>query len=132
MKRIIFLLLLLPSLAFAVPFYFTATISPPLNGGTPAGYNMYIDDCAPGAPVGAPAEVVQSGVETSGIDLASGVYEICFRAFNIAGEQSEPGFKDSETLTHVEIPGVIEGFTITIRCDPGNYCTNATVITPVP
>ena len=60
MKRVLLLLLLMPAFTFAAPFDVTVTFSPPVTGGTPDGYNLYIDDCAPTGPIGA------------GISVASG------------------------------------------------------------
>ena len=110
MKRL--WLLLLPAFAFAAPPYdVTVDFSPPVSGGTVDGYNFYLDDCLSTGPVGAPFGVVIPGQKFVAAITADGVYEGCVRAFNIAGEQPDPG---QVAPINLLLPGVITQLTITV------------------
>jgi len=90
MKKLLFLAI--PALALAAaPYDVTVTFSAPTTGGTPDGYNLYVDDCAVTGPIGAAVGSVTSGQTFPGLIVADGTYQFCVRPFNAAGEQPNPG-----------------------------------------
>jgi hypothetical protein len=125
MKKL--LLLILPAVALAAPPYdVTVTFSPPLTGGPPDGYNLYVDDCAVSGPVGAPT-LVTSGQTFPGLILADGTYDFCVRAFNAAGENPDPGQVATAVINDLPLPGPVENLGIQVVC-PDSSCTiNVTV-----
>lgn len=117
MKRL-FLILVMGLLAMPIhaapPYDVTVTYSPPLTGGPPDGYNLYLDDCVVSGPVAAPVGLVTSGQEFPALILADGTYQLCVRAFNAEGEQVDPGaVVPLDTLMSL-IPGALESLTINI------------------
>jgi hypothetical protein len=126
MKKL--LLLILPAVALAAPPYdVTVTFSPPLTGGAPDGYNLYVDDCAVTGPVGAAVGSVTSGQTFLGLILADGTYDFCVRAFNVAGENPDPGQVATAVINDLPLPGPVENLGIQVVC-PDSSCTiNVTV-----
>jgi len=136
-------LLLLPAFAFAGPPYdVTVTFSPPVSGGAPGGYNLYVDDCAVTGAVGAPVSPAYdpsapitvppssgtfSGKTYTGLIIADGTYQFCVRAVNLAGEQPDPGETATVIIDALQIPGTINGLGIQITCD-ATGCTVTSVI----
>ena len=120
------LLPLFPLFAVAAPPYdVTVTYGPPATGGTPDGYNLYINDCSVTGPVGAGMGVT-SGQKFIAALTADGTYLLCVRAFNAEGIQPGPGaIVPVDTLMSL-IPGelqsltiniVLEGINVQITCD---------------
>ena len=95
------------------PYSVTVTYSPPITGGVPDGYNLYIDDCAATGPVGAGMSVT-SGQKILSALTVDGTYLLCVRAFNTAGVQPGPGaVVPVDTLMNL-IPGELQSLTINI------------------
>ena len=126
MKRL--WLLLLPAFAFAAPPYdVTVTFSPPITGGAPDGYNLYVDDCAVTGAIGSPAGTVTSGQTFPGLIVADGTYQFCVRPFNAAGEQPNPGQVATADISDLPIPGPVNSLGIQVDC-PLSNCTINVVI----
>ena len=126
MKRGLLLLLLMPAFTFAAPPYdVTVTFSPPVAGGTPDGYNLYIDDCAATGPVGVGMSAA-SGQKFLSALTVDGTFLLCVRAFNAEGVQPGPGaVVPVDTLMNL-LPGelqsltihiVLQGVNVQITCD---------------
>jgi len=119
----IFLAVLLPLITLAGPPYDIAvTFDPPLTGGAPVGFNLYIDDCAVTGPIAAPFGTVTTGQTFVGALTLDGTYAICVRAFNSAGEPPNPGPVATVTVADVPLPGTVQNLNVTASC-PNGGCT---------
>ena len=128
MKKLLLLLLFIPVLAFAAPPYdITVTFSPPITGGAPDGFNLYVDDCALTGAVLSPAGTVTSGQTFPGLIVADGTYQFCVRPFNSAGEQPDPGQVATADIADLPIPGPVNSLGIQVDC-PLSNCTINVVI----
>ena len=126
--RWLLLLLLLPFAALAAPPYdVTVTFSPPLSGGVPDGYNLYVDDCAVSGPIGSAEGSVTSGQTFPSLILADGTYEFCVRAFNAAGENPDPGQVATAIIDDLPLPGAVENLGIQVTCPTSNCVINVTI-----
>ena len=111
------------AVAFATPPYdITVTFSPPSLGPPPDSYNLYIDDCAATGPLGAAFASVTTGQTFTGALTADGIYQVCVRAVNAAGEQPDPGPVATIDVTTLTVPNPPENLTVTVQC-PNGACT---------
>jgi hypothetical protein len=129
MKKILVLLLLLfTAPAFALPPYdATITFTPPITGGTPDGYRLYVDDCAVTGPVATAVGTVTSGQTFTSLFLADGTYAVCVRAFNTAGENPNPGPVATVTVNDLPLPGPVNSLDVIVSCPNGGCTVNVTV-----
>jgi hypothetical protein len=128
MKRLL-ALLFVPLISLAAPPYdITVTFNPPLSGGTPDGYNFYVDDCAVTGPVGAPVGTVTSGQTFVGLITADGTYQMCVRSFNAAGENPDPGPVATVEIADLPLPGPVENLDIQVTCPTGGCTVTVTVL----
>jgi len=122
------LLLLLPFVVLAAPPYdVTVTFTPPVTGGAPDGYNLYVDDCAVSGAVGAAVGTVTSGQTFPGLIVADGTYQFCVRAFNAAGEQPSAGQVATADISDLPLPGPVNNLGIQITC-PASNCTVTVIV----
>ena len=128
MKRVLLLLLLMPTFTFAAPPYdVTVTFSPPTTGGAPDGYNLYVDDCVVTGAVGAAVATVTSGQTFLGLIAADGTYQFCVRPFNTAGEQPDPGQVATAIISDLPLPGPVNNLGIQVTCPASNCTINVTI-----
>jgi len=130
MKRLLTVVLgfLMTTIALAAPPYdITATFSPPITGGVPDGYNLYVDDCAVNGAIGAPVGSVVSGQTFPGLIVADGTYQLCVRAFNAAGEQPDPGQVATAIIADLPLPGPVNNLGIQVTCPTSNCTINVTI-----
>lgn len=121
MKKLI--LLLLPMMALAAPPYdVTVTFTAPTTGGSPDGYNLYVDDCALSGAVGTAVGTVTSGQTFPALIVADGTYQFCVRPFNAAGEQPDPGQVATAVISDLPLPGPVNNVGIQVTC-PDSSCT---------
>lgn len=111
----------------AAPSYdVTVRFSPPTVGGSPDGYNFYVDDCAATGPLGLGISVV-SGQTFPALITADGTFEMCVRAFNAAGENPDPGQSATVIINDLPVPGPINSLGIQVTCPLSNCTINVTV-----
>jgi len=125
-KKSWLLLLVVPAFA-APPYDVTVTFSPPLIGGAPDGYNLYVDDCAITGPLGVAVGSVTSGQTFPALILADGTYQFCVRAFNAAGENPDPGQVATAIIADLPLPGTINNLGVQVTCPTSNCTINVTV-----
>jgi hypothetical protein len=128
MKKILVLLLFaLPAFA-APPYDATITFTPPITGGAPDGYRLYVDDCATTGAVGTAVGTVTSGQVFPSLFLADGTYAVCVRAFNATGENPNPGPVATVTVNDLPLPGPVENLGIQVTCPTSNCTINVTIL----
>ena len=115
------------SLLAAPPYDINITFDPPVSGGPAEGYNLYIDDCAASGPTGSPFGAVTSGQTFVGALTADGVYEVCVRSFNAAGEIADPGPVATIDVSDLPLPGPVENLDVTVACPNGGCSVTITV-----
>ncbi len=123
----IMLSLLWATVQAAPPYDITVTFTAPVTGGTPDGYQLYVDDCATTGAVGAPVGTATSGQTFPGLIIADGTYQFCVRAFNAAGEQPDPGQVATAIISDLAIPGPIGNLGISVLCPASNCTINVTI-----
>jgi len=111
----------------APPYDVTVTFTAPTTGGTPDGYNLYVDDCAVSGPTGAAVGSVVSGQTFVSLIVADGTYQFCVRAFNTAGEQPDPGQVATADIADLPLPGPVNNLGIQITC-PASNCTITVIV----
>ena len=119
---------LFASAALAAPPYdITVTFTAPTTGGTPDGYNFYVNDCAATGPIGAPVGVVTSAQTFDGLITADGSYQMCVRPFNAAGELADPHRVATMDIGELLLPGPVENLNVTADC-PNGPCSVTVII----
>ncbi len=115
----------------APPYDITVTFTPPTIGGAPAGYNVYVDDCAVTGATSLPAGTLlvteTTGKTFPGLIIADGTYQFCVRAFNAVGEQPDPGQVATAVISDLPLPGPVNNLGIQVTC-PTSNCTINVVI----
>ena len=124
-KTFVFLALLLAFVAQAAPPYDVTVSFTPVSGAD--GYNFYIDDCFAGGSLSPPVGAVSPGQTFSAVLTADGTYEMCVRAFNGAGEQTDPGQVVTVIVNDLPLPGPVTDLDISIACPNGGCTVNVTV-----
>jgi len=123
-----FALSLCTAVAFSgAPYDITVNFDPPLTGGAPASYNLYIDDCAITGPVAAPFASVTTGQTFVSALVADGTYDICVRPVNATGELADPGPVATIVGADLPLPGPVENLDIQVTCPTGGCTVNVTV-----
>lgn len=79
------------------------------------GYRLYVNDCEPTGPVGAPIAEITSGERVTALIAQDGTYEVCVRAYNAAGETPDPG--SVQRLEVQSLPAPISDLNVEIHCD---------------
>lgn len=130
----------------APPYDITVNFDPPLTGGTPTGYNLYIDDCAASGPAGAAFGTVTSGQTFVAALPVDGSYLVCVRSYIdkpfptvdvCAGEPApDPAILICEnpdpgpvaTIDVADLPvGPVDNLDVTVQCPNGGCTINVTV-----
>ena len=103
--------LALPPYDPTISFTFPAT-STPIDS-----VDLYMNDCAPGAPVGMPFGQITSGQTFPALITADGTYEFCVRGVNAAGMSAGPGAVWVGTIAQLNIPPDSDSIDVQIPCN---------------
>ena len=117
MKRVLLLLLLMPAFTFAAPFDVTVTFTFPATAIPIDSVDLYMNDCAAGAPVGSPVGQISSGQTFPALIVADGAYEFCVRGVNAAGISVGPGAVWAGTIAQLNVPPDSDSIDVQIPCD---------------
>ncbi len=103
--------LALPPYDTTISFTFPAT-STPIDS-----VDLYMNDCAPGAPLGLPIGQITSGQTFAALITVDGTYEFCVRGVNAAGMSAGPGAVWIGTIAQLNIPPDSDSINVQIPCD---------------
>jgi hypothetical protein len=79
--------------------------------------DLYMNDCALGAPVGLPFGQITSGQTFPALITTDGTYEFCVRGVNAAGISAGPGAVWIGTIAQLNIPPDSDSINVQIPCD---------------
>ena len=103
--------LALPPYDATISFTFPAT-STPIDS-----VDLYMNDCAPGAPLGLPVGQIVSGQIFPALITVDGSYEFCVRGVNAAGISAGPGAVWIGTIAQLNIPPDSDSIDVQIPCN---------------
>ena len=116
--KLLIALITLPLLVYAAPPYDpTISFSFPDDGTPIDSVDLYMNDCAPGAPVGLPVGQIISGQTFPALITVDGAYEFCVRGINAAGMSQGPGAVWIGTIGQLNIPPNSDSINVQIPCD---------------
>ena len=123
MKKLLFvlaavLLTCLSSPIWAAPPYdVTISFTFPATTIPIDSVDLYMNDCAAGAPVGSPVGQISSGQTFPALIVADGSYEFCVRGVNAAGVSAGPGAVWTGSIAQLNIPPDSDSIDVQIPCD---------------
>ncbi len=118
LRSLVLAIFLLPAMTLADPPY-DATISFTFPATTVPidSVDLYINDCALGAPIGLPFGQIASGQTFPALITADGTYEFCVRGVNAAGISAGPGAVWIGTIAQLNIPPDSDSIDVQIPCN---------------